>query len=245
MNRRVMSRKGLKKRMKNKYVVLSFVFLIFGFILAFSYSQSSKENGRASNITDRQYSKENELRKQLIKQQDRNRELQKELFVKQEAVRDMEKDFSKEEQIFFNLAEDAEKYRMFLGKVKVQGPGIEVRLDDGEYRPDENANHYIVHEHHVFKVIHELYIAGASAVAVNGQRISHNSYIVCTGPVITVDGNQFPAPFKITALGDSDILASALTITGGVRDQLVNDQIVFAIEKKKQITLEPLLGESQ
>lgn len=231
--------------MKVKYVVISFVLLVFGFILAFSYSQSSKEKSSVANITDRQYTKENDLRKQLIRQQDENSDLQKELFAKQEKVREMEKDLSNEEQIFFNLAEDAEKYRMFLGKIKVQGPGLEVKLEDSEYRPeDENPNHYIVHEHHIFKVINEMLIAGASAIAINGQRINHNSYIVCTGPVITVDGNQFPAPFSISALGDSDVLVSALTMTGGIRDQLVNDNIVFSIEKKKQIMLEPILGES-
>ena len=231
--------------MKVKYVVISFVLLVFGFILAFSYSQSSKEKASVANITDRQYTKENDLRKQLIRQQDENSDLQKELFAKQEKVREMEKDLSNEEQIFFNLAEDAEKYRMFLGKIKVQGPGLEVKLEDSEYRPeDENPNHYIVHEHHIFKVINEMLIAGASAIAINGQRINHNSYIVCTGPVITVDGNQFPAPFTISALGDSDVLVSALTMTGGIRDQLVNDNIVFSIEKKKQIMLEPILGES-
>ena len=204
-----------------------------------------KEKSSVANITDRQYTKENDLRKQLIRQQDENSDLQKELFAKQEKVREMEKDLSNEEQIFFNLAEDAEKYRMFLGKIKVQGPGLEVKLEDSEYRPeDENPNHYIVHEHHIFKVINEMLIAGASAIAINGQRINHNSYIVCTGPVITVDGNQFPAPFTISALGDSDVLVSALTMTGGIRDQLVNDNIVFSIEKKKQIMLEPILGES-
>ncbi len=185
------------------------------------------------------------FRNELIKQQKENRKLQDELYYKQEKVREMEEDLSKEEQIFFNLAEDAEKYRMFLGKVKVQGEGIEVKLEDGVYDPEEeNVNNYIVHEHHVFKVINELYIAGASAIAINGQRISFDSYIVCTGPVITVDGVEYPAPFTISAIGDADVLASALNINGGVKDQLVNDNIVFTLEKKDHLEFEPILGES-
>lgn len=225
--------------------MFSLVFLVFGFILAFSYSQASKERASAPKLTDRQYTKENDLRRQMIEQQTRNRELQEELFKKQEKVREMEKDLSKEEQTFFNLAEDAEKYRMFLGKVKVEGQGVEVSLEDAAYKAAEgNVNPYIVHEHHVFNVVNELYIAGAAAVAINGQRLNHNSYIVCNGPVITVDGNPFPAPFRITAIGDPEILTSALTLKGGVRDQIVNENIVFTLEKKKQITLEPILGES-
>ncbi|MBS4177206.1 DUF881 domain-containing protein [Lederbergia citrea] len=234
----------MKKRMKGKYVIFSFVFLVFGFILAFSYSQSGKEARMATNITDKQYLMENNLRKELILTQDRNRDLQRELYDKQEKVRQFEKELSQEEKIYFNLAEDAERYRMFLGKVKVQGSGIEVSLEDGEYKQSEDANNYLVHEHHVFKVVNELFIAGASAVAINGQRLNHDSYIICNGPVITVDGNPFPAPFKITAIGDTDILLSALTLTGGVRDQLVNDNIIFTVVKKKQIILDPVLGES-
>ncbi len=134
---------------------------------------------------------------------------------------------------------------MYLGKVKVKGPGIEILLEDGDYKKDEDANNYLVHEHHVFKVVNELFVSGASAIAINGQRLKADSYIVCTGPVITIDGNPYPAPFKITAIGDTDTLAAAVTLKGGgVRDQLVNDNIMFTIEKKKQIVLDPILGES-
>lgn len=122
---------------------------------------------------------------------------------------------------------------MHLGKVKVKGTGVEVTLADGDYDPDEdNINNYIVHEHHVFKVINELYISGASAVAINGQRLSHSSYIVCNGPVIEVDGYQHPAPFVITAIGDAEVLSSALNLTGGVKDTLVDENIHFTLEKR-------------
>ncbi|MCR2820807.1 DUF881 domain-containing protein [Lederbergia panacisoli] len=234
----------MQRKKKGKYVVFSLVFLVFGFIIAFSYSQSSKEDANSHKITDRQYVMQNNLRKQIILAQDKNRELQKDLNEKQISVRNYEKDLSKEEEMFSGLAEDAEKYRMFLGKMKVKGSGIEVSLEDGEYNQSEDANNYIVHEHHVFKVVNELYIAGASAISINGQRLNHNSYIYCNGPVITVDGNPYPAPFKIVAIGDPNNLISALNISGGVRDQIVNDNIIFSIEKKKQILFEPVLGES-
>ncbi|RDI47546.1 DUF881 domain-containing protein [Falsibacillus pallidus] len=230
-----------KKKIKGKQVVLSLVTLVLGFILAFSYSLANKEKA-GNKISDRQWAMEDQLRNQIIQQQKDNRKLQNELFEKQSKVLDVEKDLSKEEQVFFNLAEDAEKYRMYLGMVKVKGKGVEVTLEDGEYDPDEeNVNNYLVHEHHVFNVINELYIAGASAVAVNGQRLQHNSYILCNGPVITVDGVQHPAPFTISAIGDPAVLSSALSITGGVKDQLVNENIIFKMEKKDEIVMDPIL----
>lgn len=233
-----------RKHQKGKYVVLSLVFGVFGFIVAFSYSLASKQPD-SSQASDRMFTEERALRSQIVEQQEKNRKLQRELYARQENVRTAEKELSKEEQIFFNLAEDAEKYRMFLGKVKVKGPGVEITLEDGEYDVNEpDVNNYLVHEHHIFKVVNELFIAGASAVAINGQRINHDSYIICTGPVITVDGNQFPAPFKISAIGDSEVLSAATLLAGGVRDQLVNDNIIFTLEKKKQIILEPVLGDT-
>jgi uncharacterized protein YlxW (UPF0749 family) len=202
-------------------------------MIAFSYRINQNERSKGM-ITDRQWEQNISLRNQLIEQEETNRALQKELNEKQEMVRNYEAELAKEAEIYFNLAEDAEKYRMFLGKVKVKGNGVKVTLSDGEYNPnEENINNYLVHEHHVFKVINELYISGATAVAINGQRLTHNSYIICDGPVITVDGYQHPAPFEITAIGDPEVLASALNITGGVKDQLVNDD---------GIVMDPIVG---
>jgi uncharacterized protein YlxW (UPF0749 family) len=211
-------------------------------MMAFSYQITKKENSK-STISNKEWQRTLDLRNELIEQEEINRKLQKELNKKQQMVLEREKDLSKEAQVFFNLAEETEKYRMFLGKVKVKGKGVEVTLSDGDYDPAEkNINNYIVHEQQVFKVINELYIAGASAIAINGQRLSYNSYILCDGPVITVDGNQHPAPFVISAIGDSDILSSALNLTGGVKDQLVNENITVKIEKKDTVTMNPILG---
>ncbi|MEH7882862.1 DUF881 domain-containing protein [Bacillus sp. JJ1609] len=243
MKQRKLRKLKLKKKVNSNRVILSLVSLVLGFMVAFSYRVTQDESNNGKGLTNKQWEQHLNLRNELIDQEEKNRELQKELNAKQEKVRKIETNLSKEAQVFFNMAEDAEKYRMFLGKVKVSGKGVKVTLADGEYDPDEeNINNYLVHEHHVFKVINELYISGAAAIAVNGQRISHNSYVLCTGPVITVDGYQHPAPFEITAIGDPNVLSSALNITGGIKDQLVNDQIVFSMEEMDDIKMDPILG---
>ena len=95
--------------------------------------------------------------------------------------------------------------------------------------------------YHVFKVVNELYISGAAAYAINGQRLSSHSYIFVMDRLLQwMEMNS--APFVITAIGDPDVLSSALNLTGGVKDQLVNDNIVFTLEKKDDIVLNPILG---
>ncbi|GAA0331162.1 DUF881 domain-containing protein [Bacillus carboniphilus] len=232
----------MKFRVKGKHVILSLVTIVLGYILAFSYEQT-QDNRKNVTVTSDQWERELSLRNQLVELEELNRSLQLELANKQQQVLDIENELANKANIYFNLAEDAKKYRMFLGKIKTKGPGVEVTLEDAEYNPSVDLiSDYIVHEHQVFRVINELYVSGATAVAVNGQRLAHNSYILCDGPVITVDGVQHNAPFVISAIGNPDILFSALNLSGGAIDTLVSENIVVKMEKKDQVIMEPILG---
>jgi uncharacterized protein YlxW (UPF0749 family) len=226
-------------KVTGKHVVLSLVCLVLGFIVSFSYQLAKEEENKG---TDRQWQRDSSIRETLIKTEERNLELQQELQKKQEEIQNIEEELAEGEQLVFNLVEDVDKLRMYNGNVKVQGQGVEITLADASYVPtEENINNYIVHESHVFKVMNELFISGAAAVAVNGQRIMKDSYIICNGPVITIDGNQYPAPFVITAIGDSEVLIPALNILGGVKDQLVADNITVKMQKKDNVILDPVI----
>ncbi|MCJ1907163.1 DUF881 domain-containing protein [Planococcus ruber] len=229
----------------SKSIVFSLVFLVLGFIMAYSYSLSQAKQ-EASEFTGGAFSQEEErVREELIEQQERNKELRAEIEEKQKSVQQFEQSFADGEEHFADYAEEAEALRLYLGVLPVEGNGLKVTLQDGEYNSDSaNPNDYIVHESHVFQVINELYISGAEAIAINGQRIHANSYIVCTGPVITVDGVQYPAPFTIEAIGESDALESSMKLAGGVMDQLVNDNIIVTMDAGQKITMPALLTES-
>lgn len=228
-------------KLKTSSFILFIIMLIVGFLISYSY-QVTKETQSSNHTSSQQWEKEYEIRKLLIEQEKQNRKLQQLLFDKQQQVTEMEEKLKEEKQIYYNLVEDVEKLRMFVGEVGIVGQGIEVTLEDASYVPEgENVNNYIVHESHLFKVINELLISGASAISINGQRLFHNSYIYCNGPVVTVDGNQYPAPFVIRAIGDPEVLTQALNIAGGVLDQLAYDNIIVKIEKKNEIRMEPLI----
>lgn len=233
------------RKIVGKHVILSLVLLVVGFLAAFSYQLTNEQPER--NLTAKQWEKEYSLREQFISLEERTRRLQQELFEKQQKVREIEKELAQEEKTFFNLVEDVEKLRMFAGTMKVKGPGIEVTLSDASYiKTEANANNYIVHESHIHKVVNELLASGGTnAIAINGQRLLHNSYITCVGPVISVDGNEYNAPFVISAIGDPQFLNGVLNIQQGVKDQLVMDNIEIKIEKKDNIIIEPYLEVSE
>lgn len=222
-------------------VLFSLVCLVLGFILAYSYSLSSSKKSSGEVITSKYFEQEERYRDELIRQQERNKELENELVMRQQEVRDVEMSLSGSEEQYQSLIKEAEDLRLLLGVIPSTGGGVKVQLEDAEYNPSSvNPNDYIVHESHVFQVLNELKISGAEALSINGQRLHANSYIKCNGPVITVDGKNFPAPFVIEAIGDSSVLGSSLQLTGGVLDKLVNDNIVVTIEQKSKIQMPPL-----
>ena len=229
----------------SKSIIFSLVFLVLGFMLSYSFSISNSREGSKDFTGGAFFEQEERYRKELIEQQERNKALREELEEKQAAVQNFEQSFSEGETENTDYAEEAEALRRTLGLLPVEGGGLTVTLQDGEYDPNSvNPNDYIVHESHIFQVINELYISGAEAVSINGQRIHGNSHIVCTGPVITVDGVQYPAPFTIAAIGNADVLASSMKLAGGVMDQLINDNVVVTLDEGQIISMPAFLTES-
>lgn len=230
-------------KVKGKHLLLSFILIITGFISALSY-QFTNEGQNNQIVSEGQWKKEDTLRNQVLFEQSVNRNLAEELRAIQAEINTIEEVVAHQERTYFNLVEDLEKLRMVTGAIGIKGPGIEVTLTDTQYVPEgENPNFYIVHELHIQKVIHELLVTQAESIAINGQRISYRSYIQCVGPVIRIDGNTSFAPFVITAIGDSDKLHDSLNLPGGVRDQLLYDQIEVKIEKKDLIMMDPYLSD--
>jgi uncharacterized protein YlxW (UPF0749 family) len=141
------------------------------------------------------------------------------------------------------------------GLVAVSGPGVVVTLRDSKKappRPNEMSpedyiamtRNYIIHSEDIQAVINELRAAGAEAIAVNDQRVVATTAIRCVGPVVQV--NSIPtngSPVKIKAVGDPDMLVSAMTMASGVQDQYkVTDPTMFSIDKSKGMTLPAFAG---
>lgn len=235
-------RRKQNMKVKGKHVIYALVLLLVGFMLSYSYHLTTKEKN-LSRISETEWEKKDKLRDEILRIQNENSTRFNELKELQAEVQEIEKNQVNNEKMTSKLVEELEQLRMVTGTVKVKGPGIVVSLRDSSYIPDQdNPNNYIVHEHHIQKVINELLISGAEAISINGQRISFNSYILCIGPVVEVDGVQYFAPFEIAAIGDVDMMESSINLKGNVKDQLVENGIEVSIEKKSEVVMEPFFS---
>ncbi|MBB5172169.1 DUF881 domain-containing protein [Texcoconibacillus texcoconensis] len=222
---------------KSKGVLVSMVFGMVGFLLAISFDLS--EALTASRDQDQGSQVDDQLREQLISEEEKTIELSKDMLQVQSELQEVEDEVASRRYNYENMVKKLEELRMLTGAVAVEGEGVTVELKDAEYIPEEeNPNSYIVHEQHIQQVIDELRVSGAEAIAVNGRRIDAHSYIRCVGPVIEIDGYTSYAPFEITAIGDNEMFKESLNLPGGVMDQLLNENIEVRINQLDSIVID-------
>lgn len=100
----------------------------------------------------------------------------------------------------------AEQEGILSGRLPAQGPGVTIRVVDGE-RPLEAQV--------LFNLLEELRNAGAEAIEVNGVRLVTTSYFVDSGGGVVLDGAAVASPYEWTVIGDPRTIDRALEIPGG------------------------------
>ncbi|NLJ41265.1 MAG: DUF881 domain-containing protein, partial [Clostridiales bacterium] len=138
--------------------------------------------------------------------------------------------------------------RIMAGMLDLEGPGIEIILDDR--KRDTIMDHdpgmlgfYIVHDSDLLEVINELRAAGAEAISINGVRITGSSRISCGGPTINVGIEQrFAPPFVINALGDPEALAGYFHREDSIYNTLQFWGLRFDITKKDMVDVPRFIG---
>jgi uncharacterized protein YlxW (UPF0749 family) len=109
------------------------------------------------------------------------------------------------------FGDELERVRSLAGLTDLSGPGVIVVLDDAiEVPPAQDPNACVVHDFDVSAVVNALYVGGAEAVAVNGQRLVADSSIRCAGNTILINAERVGAPYEIVALGDPTELSEAV-----------------------------------
>jgi uncharacterized protein YlxW (UPF0749 family) len=114
------------------------------------------------------------------------------------------------------LNRELEEARMSAGLIPLTGSGIVLQLEDSllPAGPDGSELDYLVGARDVRAVVEELWLAGAEAIAVGGERVTNSTAIIDIGGSLLVNSAYLAPPYQITALGPADLYASLVGSQG-------------------------------
>ncbi len=97
--------------------------------------------------------------------------------------------------------------RIAAGLVALRGPGVVLQLRDSgrTVKSGDNPTDYLVTAHDVRTVLEELWLAGADAAAVNGERITAGTAVLDIGGSILVNSAYLAPPYQVSAIGPADL----------------------------------------
>ncbi|MCX7832489.1 MAG: DUF881 domain-containing protein [Actinobacteria bacterium] len=134
-----------------------------------------------------------------------------------------------------------------VGMTAIIGKGVEVTLKDAEVSggliEEEQA---VVHDSDLRLLVNGLFLGGARAVSINGERITSVSSIRCVGPTILVNSKRISSPFVVKAIGDPESLIDGLyeepTLNYYITQLFPEIGIGFSVKKKDDIRIPAYKG---
>lgn len=215
---------------------ITFICVILGVILT---AQLRTQAGIRNNIPTKRLEEMASLLKQAESERDALRVQVNKLTAQLDEV------MSQEKSVTAGIRDELARVRLAAGLTPVEGPGIEVTLNDSTRvaQPGQDPNLFLIHDEDLLKLVNELKAAGAEAISVNGQRIVALSEIRCAGPTISVNNTRIAPPYVVQAIGDPDALETALKMRGGILETVQFWGIQVQITKQNNLTLPPYVGE--
>ncbi len=131
--------------------------------------------------------------------------------------------------------------KMNAGVIAVTGPGVRITLDDSKRAAigQEDPSNFLIHEQYIREIFNALWNGGAEAIAVNGQRVTTNTEVFCSGSYIQINGTRQMPPYVIEAIGDTNNLSAALKFYGW--DKLGDFQQQYQITRKLEVLKEDMI----
>jgi uncharacterized protein YlxW (UPF0749 family) len=208
-------------------VTLGLALLVLGFLIA---AQLASEGPRIR-YTSTERSTLTETVVELQRQQDTLRD---QILALRERINEAEQAGRGSEALVGELTEQLEQARIAAGLIRLQGTGIIYQLEDSTLpaAPAANEADYLVTARDVRTVVEELWLAGAEAVAVNGERVVQSTAIVDIGGSVLINSAFVSAPYQVSAIGPVDLYDRVSASQGfqsflAVRSQQFGIRIAF------------------
>jgi uncharacterized protein YlxW (UPF0749 family) len=129
------------------------------------------------------------------------------------------------------LNQQLEQARIAAGLIPLTGTGLVLQLNDSTLAVPAGANEadYLVTARDIRTVIAELWLAGAEAISVNGERVTVSTGVLDIGHTILVNSAYLSPPYQLTAIGPADML-DQLGLSEGWRDFIQTRRGTFGLD---------------
>jgi uncharacterized protein YlxW (UPF0749 family) len=204
---------------------IAFVMMVLGLLLSTQFRVQQQATSDAGRL------RADELARELsIKEE--------ELEAASERVAELERQVAELQRSLSSVspapAEDSTDLRILAGNLEVTGPGVIVLLSE---KPEALEAKNRVSDEDIWRVLNELFVAGAEAASVNGQRVTSITGIRNVGGRILVNQTMIASPVEIQAVGDPVVLDASLKLRGGVIELLDRWGINVTISKSDSLII--------
>ena len=151
------------------------------------------------------------------------------------------------------VVDRARELREPAGLAPVRGPGVTITLTDApeavidSVETAEEINNLVVHQQDIQAVVNALWLGGADAVTIAGQRVISTTGIKCEGNAVQLQGVPYPQPFVIEAVGEPTDLADSVALdplVSGYLEDSTNPEIEIGwdLETRDSVTAPAYAG---
>lgn len=143
------------------------------------------------------------------------------------------------------LNADLAQARIAAGLVQLSGPGLVFKLEDAASGASPASADGLVTARDVRIVVQELWLAGAEAVSVNGERIVATTAILDIGNSILVNNAYLAPPYEVRAIGPSDLytrITTAASFVEFVKDRVSPSGLRLSFAELDPVTIPAYAG---
>lgn len=226
---------------KNEATIFVFIAsIVVGILISMNIKFSSLNSSVF--LTIDQYNNEYNKRMSLSKN---IRDLEKEYKELKRKLYKYEINVNNQDNIKIQIEEEVLTNNEYLGSVPLIGQGLHIILDDAESFGvvDNYMGSNNIHDLDIAYIINDLRIAGAEAIAVNGNRVLPTSYTTCGGVYIEMDDAKMVAPFYIDVIGNSSTLKEYILSEESHMNMLEIRDIQISIAESESIEVPSYVGE--
>ncbi|MBF6604307.1 MAG: DUF881 domain-containing protein [Chloroflexi bacterium] len=145
------------------------------------------------------------------------------------------------------LNDALQRARIGAGLIAIHGPGLVIQLADSDapIPPGANSSDYRVSGSDVRTIVRELWLAGAEAVAVNGERVTVSTAILDIGGSVLVNSAYLAPPYQVAAIGPPDLyrtMSAAPSFVAFIRARAETFGIRVSFAEPSDVTIPAFAG---